>query len=100
MAVGATMIPLSADGWWAGRRLMPTVMWQKGFRIAFYAADRDEPPHVHVDRNKKEAKFWLTPFVRMADNKRFNAHDLNVIKRILEENREAILETWNDYFEP
>jgi hypothetical protein len=79
---------------------MPTVLRQKGFRVAFYVADGDEPPHVHVDCENKEAKFWMTPFVRMANNKGFNAHDLNVIVRILRENQDAILETWNAYFRP
>jgi Domain of unknown function (DUF4160) len=77
---------------------MPTVLRQKGFRAAFYVGDGQEPPHVHVSREGKEAKFWLTPFVRMADNKGFNAHDLNVIERLLVQNRDAILETWNAYF--
>jgi len=27
----------------------------------FYAGDRDEPPHVHVEREDKVAKFWLDP---------------------------------------
>jgi hypothetical protein len=79
---------------------MPTVLRQKGFRAAFFVADGEEPPHVHVTRERKEAKFWLTPFVRMADNKGFNGHDLNVIERLLIENRDAILETWNAYFKP
>jgi hypothetical protein len=28
----------------------------------FYANDRDEPRHVHVEREKMVAKFGLTPF--------------------------------------
>lgn len=34
-------------------------------RYFFYAADSDEPPHVHVQRDNCEAKFWLDP-VRLA----------------------------------
>jgi hypothetical protein len=27
----------------------------------FYSGDRDEPPHVHVERENMVAKFWLVP---------------------------------------
>ena len=27
----------------------------------FYAGDRQEPPHIHVERDDKIAKFWLDP---------------------------------------
>ena len=30
-------------------------------RFIFYSADRDEPPHVHVEREESEAKFWIDP---------------------------------------
>jgi hypothetical protein len=45
---------------------MPTVLRLKGFRFAFYAADSDEPVHVHVIRDAKEAKYWLNPVILMA----------------------------------
>ncbi|MGH8602778.1 MAG: DUF4160 domain-containing protein [Gammaproteobacteria bacterium] len=28
---------------------------------SFFASDRDEPPHIHVEREDKGAKFWLDP---------------------------------------
>ncbi len=61
-------------------------------------ADGDEPAHVHVKRERMEAKFWLVPFVRLAKNKGFRPHDLNVIERLLTENRDELLETWNVCF--
>jgi len=36
---------------------MPTVFIQKGYRFHFYAADLDEPVHVHVVKTGKHAKF-------------------------------------------
>jgi Domain of unknown function (DUF4160) len=56
-----------------------------------------EPPHVHVARDALRAKFWLEPLevVRAGE---FNARELRVIQAILEDNREALLETWNGYF--
>lgn len=40
---------------------MPTVLRLGPYRFFFYAGDRDEPPHVHVKRDNRLAKFWLDP---------------------------------------
>ncbi|MEL7054407.1 MAG: DUF4160 domain-containing protein [Cyanobacteria bacterium J06588_5] len=38
------------------------------YRFFCYAGDRDEPPHVHIERDSDEAKYWLTPvFKRTTD---------------------------------
>jgi hypothetical protein len=31
------------------------------YRLFFYSSDRDEPPHVHVEREHNVVKFWLEP---------------------------------------
>jgi hypothetical protein len=41
--------------------IMPTVLRAGPYRFFFYAGDREEPPHVHVERDEKVAKFWLDP---------------------------------------
>jgi hypothetical protein len=40
---------------------MPTVLRIGPYRLFFYAGDRDEPEHVHVERDDRVAKFWLDP---------------------------------------
>ena len=40
---------------------MPTVLRIGPYRFFFYAGARDEPPHVHVERDRSNAKFWLDP---------------------------------------
>ncbi len=40
---------------------MPTVFPSGPFRFFFYAGDGGEPPHIHVERDDCEAKFWLDP---------------------------------------
>ena len=40
---------------------MPTILRQGPYRFFFYAGDRDEPVHVHVERDDSIAKFWLDP---------------------------------------
>ena len=39
---------------------MPTVLRVRGYAIGFYAADGDEPQHVHVKMERKEAKYWYS----------------------------------------
>ena len=40
---------------------MLTVLREGPYRFFFYASDREEPPHVHVERDRQTAKFWLQP---------------------------------------
>jgi hypothetical protein len=38
---------------------MPSVLREGPF--FFYASDRYEPPHIHVQRDNNVGKFWLDP---------------------------------------
>ena len=76
---------------------MPSVLRIGPYHFEFYAADKDEPPHVHVVHGRRKAKFWLSP-VRLQKNQRYPKHELNRIRRLTVENRELLLEKWNDYF--
>jgi Domain of unknown function (DUF4160) len=40
---------------------MPTVLRVGPYRFFFYASDRAEPVHVHVEGGDGSAKFWLAP---------------------------------------
>jgi hypothetical protein len=76
---------------------MPTVLRIGPYRFFFYANDRDEPPHVHVEREKNKAKFWLSP-VRLERSGRFGRHEINHIQKMVEENQELLLRGWNECF--
>jgi len=76
---------------------MPTVMKSGPYRFFFYAGDRDEPRHIHVERDDKVAKYWLSP-VRLHSNGGFNRLELSRIRTIIEQNHEQLLEAWNGYF--
>ncbi len=76
---------------------MPTILRVGPFRFFFYSSDRDEPTHVHVERDNKMAKFWLEP-TRLDSSSGFSRVNLSKILKIIEENRDEILEAWNDFF--
>jgi hypothetical protein len=76
---------------------MPTVLRVGPYRVFFYASDRDEPPHVHVERDDDTAKFWLDP-VRLQSSGGYGRNEINQIQHLVEENREQLLRSWNEFF--
>jgi hypothetical protein len=76
---------------------MPTALRSGPYRPFFYAGDRDEPPHVHVERDNSFAKFWLTP-VRLQSSSGFRGHEIRRLQELVEENRERLSRTWNEHF--
>ncbi|QDU87760.1 hypothetical protein Pla175_11260 [Pirellulimonas nuda] len=76
---------------------MPTVYRTGPYRLFFYAGDRDEPPHVHVERDNCEAKFWLDP-VRIARSHGFAANEVNALEKMIAGIEAALLESWNEFF--
>ena len=76
---------------------MPTVLRTGPYRFFFYAGDRNEPAHVHVEREKHKAKFWLDP-IRLARNVGFRGHELNRLQQLIEQNQQRLLDSWDEYF--
>jgi hypothetical protein len=72
---------------------MPVVLRVKGYKFWFYGADLDEPPHVHVGKEDREAKSWLEP-VKLARSGRFKPVELRKVERIIEDNHDFLLNTW------
>jgi hypothetical protein len=76
---------------------VPTILREGPYRFFFYSGDRNEPPHVHVEREEKAAKFWLSP-VRLQVTRGFGRGEILQIQRMIEKNQELLLRDWNDYF--
>lgn len=76
---------------------MPTVLRSGPYRFFFYASDRDEPFHVHVEREDKVAKFWLQP-VRLQESGGFSRLELNRIRQLVQLHEEQLREAWHEYF--
>ncbi len=76
---------------------MPTVLRVGPYRFFFYAGDRDEPPHIHVERDDNVAKFWLDP-VRLQESGGYSRSELNRIQKLIHLNQNRLREAWHEYF--
>jgi hypothetical protein len=75
---------------------MPTVLRIGAYRFFFYSNEKGEPPHIHVQRERFLAKFWLNP-VALASSRRFASHELRTIQKHVRDNREMFMEAWNEH---
>ena len=62
---------------------MPTVKQIGPYRFFFVSLDYGEPPHIHVQREKFVAKFWLDPIV-LQKSGGFKPNELNRIARFVQ----------------
>jgi hypothetical protein len=76
---------------------MPTIVRKFGFRVYYYSHEPNEPPHIHVDKNGKSAKYWLDP-LQLSVNMGFSPTELNQISLLLREHQNELMEHWNGYF--
>lgn len=76
---------------------MSTLLRVGAYRFFCYAGDRDEPPHIHIERDEDQAKFWLAP-IRLQKNKGFSRTEINYIQKLIQEHQEQLLAGWNDFF--
>ena len=76
---------------------MPVALRVKGYRFFFFSLEGHEPPHIHVEQAERFAKFWLSP-ISLAKSRGFRSGELSEIQKIVEENRDTLLEKWNEHF--
>ncbi|MEZ5066255.1 MAG: DUF4160 domain-containing protein [bacterium] len=77
--------------------MSPTVLRSGPYRFFFFSNELGEPAHVHVQRERMLAKFWLRP-LRLARSTGFSPRELRRIEGIVAENLTAIQEAWDEYF--
>ncbi len=65
---------------------MPTILTIGPYRFFFVSLDRGDPPHVHVRREKRVAKFWLDA-VALERAGGFDRTELNTIAKLVHEHR-------------
>ena len=78
--------------------MSPTIKKAGPYRFFFYSGDYVEPPHVHVQREGKTAKFWLNP-VRLQSSGGFRPAEIQRIQRLIASNEAEFLEFWHEYFD-
>ena len=76
---------------------MPTILRVGSYRFFFYASDRAEPVHVHVEAGGGITKFCLAP-VRLHASRGFARHELSHLQRLVVQNREHLVRAWHAYF--
>jgi hypothetical protein len=76
---------------------MPTVLRIGPYRFFFFAGDRDEPSHIHIEREDKVAKFWLDP-VRLHSSGGFSRSEISRILKLVSDHQTQLIEGWNVYF--
>jgi hypothetical protein len=70
---------------------MPTVLRYGPYRFFFVALDRGEPAHIHVQRDKLIAKFWIDPII-LQNSGGFTQNELSKIAKVIDEKRHFFME--------
>ncbi len=76
---------------------MPTLLIWQGHKFRFYALDVDEPPHIHIVKDDKSLKVWLTS-LEVARNKGYNEREVSRLLAVVAERRQEWIGAWNDFF--
>jgi hypothetical protein len=76
---------------------MPSILRIGPFRFFFYANENGEPPHIHVQKDRMLAKFWLKP-VSIARSTGFSPQDLSKLLGLVELHQTTFSEAWDDFF--
>jgi hypothetical protein len=79
---------------------VPVVLRHRGIRIFFFSNEGNprEPIHIHALRGDAEAKIWLDPRPRVANNVGFAARTIADLLELVERHRDVIEEAWHEHF--
>lgn len=75
---------------------MPTIIKIDGFRFFFYSNEH-LPKHIHIEKAEKTAKFTLE-FVELIKSSRFDASELKQIRNLVDDNKELLIQKWDEFF--
>lgn len=79
---------------------MPAVFRDRGYRFFFFSNEGNprEPMHIHAKKGGARAKFWIDPAVAVADTYGIDSTELRDLARVVEEHKDLIERTWNEFF--
>jgi hypothetical protein len=75
----------------------PTVFKYKNYRFLFFSREENRL-HIHVISPDGEAKFWLTPEIALARNFGFSNKQISELRKVIEEHKNEIKDTWKKHF--
>tara|TARA_R110002050_G_scaffold142_4_gene961 strand:+ start:314 stop:547 length:234 start_codon:yes stop_codon:yes gene_type:complete len=75
---------------------MPTLFRAFGLRFFFYSNEH-KPIHIHVRNSDGEAKFNVEDMLWIK-NIGLKNKDLKLAESLIEENRDLIINSWNNFF--
>lgn len=77
--------------------MSPTVFRYKGYRFFFFSREEDRM-HIHVYCADGEAKFWLEPYVEVAQSYGISQKQLREMQHLIEEHKDDITNAWKQHF--
>lgn len=79
---------------------MPKVFEYKKYKFFFFSNEcvPIEPCHIHVRKDEKLCKFWISEKAILAENFGFSPEVLNELRQIANKNIEKIKEAWHEHF--
>lgn len=75
---------------------VPTILRSGPCRVYFHSHEPNEPPHVHVDRDRASCKMWLKP-VTLASSLGFKPAELRDIERLVSDNKAILVKAWEEF---
>jgi len=76
---------------------MPILFYYLGLKFYFYSNDH-LPIHVHVSVENSEARYQVSPEIKLIENKGLKPRELRLAEVAIEENKELIIERWKEHF--
>jgi hypothetical protein len=75
---------------------MPKILREGPYRFFFYSNEGGEPPHIHIQHERRVAKFWLRP-PALASSTGFSAKELHKLLGMVETRESTFVEAWNEF---
>ena len=76
---------------------MPTLFYYLGLKFYFYSNDH-LPIHVHAAIGKAEARYQVSPEIKLIENRGLKPGELRLAEVAIEENKDVIIARWKEYF--
>ena len=77
--------------------MTPTVFRIRGYRFYFFSRE-ERRIHIHVQHATGEAKFWIEPEIKLAQNYGLSARGVATALRLIREHEGEIRAAWEAHF--